>query len=550
MVINMGQQQQYYGPLNALADILGAYMQKKNLEGAMDYADNYQKNLDEQTAQKYIQNPVQPEQNGTNATNGAIRDMTNSGQLVNTDWLGKNKAQASSDPGTAALQNYVPTSGGVLAAAQSYFPKDTAAGVANSLGDNVPAGTQQAAQPAQQPAQGQSILQMMQGFSDRNNPNNPPVMYPDEKAAQQKQYDDFAAAKKANPEWYVGDTYVGTDDKAKAQAQAQQAQQTQAKAQQDQQKAAIFSQGNNPENGRFSSGMEQYGFTGQKTAPLSYQEVSAKKNQYKARAMKELVSKYGIEAAKQVEPMIDDAIGAKLGEMADSEDNQNRQALGRYLMSNNVNTQQGMQKALWAAEEYNHVAKQMGRQGIDTATLGKMLDAGKVSITAKDVGGSVNFYAVPKDGGQFNDGSFMKPILTQNKTLSPGETVNAQLKQAQMQETARHNQATEANTRRGQDMTAATARARAASGGGRSGGRSGSTSFKAQYGPAVSAITKSIEDGHSKSYIYTQFCDAGGTEEEWNQLWTGSVENYYHKVQGDDADDSRDYLNGDGEPEQ
>ena len=291
--------------------------------------------------------------------------------------------------------------------------------------------------------------------------------------------------------------------------------------------------------------MEQYGFTGQKTAPLSYQEVAAKKNQYKARAMKELVGKYGIEAAKQVEPMIDDAIGSKLGEMADSEDNQNRQELGRYLMSNNVNTQQGMQKALWAAEEYNHAAKQMGRQGIDTAMLGKMLDAGKVSITAKDVGGSVNFYAVPKDGGQFNDGSFMKPILTQNKTLSPGDTVNANLKQAQMQETARHNQATEANTRRGQDMTAATARARAASG-----GRSGSTSFKAQYGPAVSAITKSIEDGHSKSYIYTQFCDAGGTEEEWNQLWTGSVENYYHKVQGDDADDSRNYLNGEGEPEQ
>lgn len=546
MVIDMGQQQQYYGPLNALADILGAYMQKKNLDGAMDYADNYQKNLDDQTAQKYIQNPVQPEQNGTNAMNGAIRDMTNSGQLVNTDWLGKNKAQASSDPGTAALQNYVPTSGGVLAAAQNYFPKDTASGVANSLGDNVPAGTQQEAQTAQQPAQqGQSILQMMQGFSDRNNPNNPPVMSPDEKAAQQKKYDDFAAAKKANPEWYVGDTYVGTDDKAKAQAQAQQAQQAQVKAQQDQQKAAFFSQGNNPENGRFSSGMEQYGFTGQKTAPLSYQEVAAKKNQYKARAMKELVSKYGIEAAKQVEPMIDDAIGSKLGEMADSEDNQNRQALGRYLMSNNVNTQQGMQKALWAAEEYNHAAKQMGRQGIDTAMLGKMLDAGKVSITAKDVGGSVNFYAVPKDGGQFNDGSFMKPILTQNKTLSPGETVNAKLKQAQMQETARHNQATEANTRRGQDMTAATARARAASG-----SRSDNTSFKAKYGPAVSAITKSIEDGHSKSYIYTQFCDAGGTEEEWNQLWTGSVENYYHKVQGDDADDSRNYLNGEGEPEQ
>ena len=481
--------------------------------------------------------------------NGAIRDMTNSGQLANTDWLGKNKVQASSDPGTAALQNYVPTSGGVLAAAQNYFPKDTAVGVANSLGDNVPAGTQQAAQTAQQPAQGQSILQMMQGFSDRNNPNNPPVMSPDEKAAQQKQYDDFAAAKKANPEWYVGDTYVGTDDKAKAQAQAQQAQQAQVKAQQDQQKAAIFSQGNNPENGRFSSGMEQYGFTGQKTAPLSYQEVAAKKNQYKARAMKELVSKYGIEAAKLVEPMIDDAISSKLEEMADSEDNQNRQALGRYLMSNNVNTQQGMQKALWAAEEYNHAAKQMGRQGIDTAMLGKMLDAGKVSITAKDVGGSVNFYAVPKDGGTFgNDKNgnpiYMKPIFVDNRTLSPGEIVNAKLKQEQMQETARKNQADEENTRRGQDIKAAIAMARAAYG-----SRSDNTSFKAKYGPVLSAMTKSIEDGHSKSYIYTQFCDAGGTDEEWNQLWTRSVENYYHKVQGDDADDSRDYLDGDGNPE-
>ena len=31
-------QQQQYGPMNALADILGAYMHKKNTEGAMNYA--------------------------------------------------------------------------------------------------------------------------------------------------------------------------------------------------------------------------------------------------------------------------------------------------------------------------------------------------------------------------------------------------------------------------------------------------------------------------------------------------------------------------------
>ena len=99
------------------------------------------------------------------------------------------------------------------------------------------------------------------------------------------------------------------------------------------------------------------------------------------------------------------------------------------------------------------------------------------------------------------------------------------------------------------ESIAATRAAYAGSGSGSRGGSSGGGSFKSTYGPAISAITKSIEDGHSKSYIYTQFSDAGGTEEEWNKLWTGSVENYYHKVQGDDADDSRDYLDGDGNPE-
>ena len=124
-----------------------------------------------------------------------------------------------------------------------------------------------------------------------------------------------------------------------------------------------------------------------------------------------------------------------------------------------------MRQALWATVEYNKAAKEMGKPTIDTAMLGKMLDAGKVSITAKDTGGSINFYAVPKDGGTFNDGSYMKPILTQGKTLSPGQIVSAEQKQEQMQETARHNQATEANTRRGQDMSAARAASSMGSGG-------------------------------------------------------------------------------------
>ena len=524
--------------MNALADILGAYMKKQRMIGAMDYASNYQKNLDDQTAQKYIQNPVQPEQNGTNAMNGAIRDMTNSGQLVNTDWLGKNKVQASSDPGTAALQNYVPTSGGVLAAAQSYFPKDTAVDVANSLGDNVPAGTQQAAQTAQRPAQGQSILQMMQGFSDRNNPNNPPVMSPDEKAAQQKKYDDFAAAKKANPEWYVGDTYVGTDDKAKAQAQAQQAQQAQVKAQQDQQKAAIFSQGNNPENGRFSSGMEQYGFTGQKTAPLSYQEVAAKKNQYKARAMKELVSKYGIEAAKLVEPMIDDAISSKLGEMADLEDSRNRKALGKLLTNTDMSTDTGRNAAYWAIQQYNIESSKLGKQPIDLKLIGPILDSGQVDIISEDAHGFKQFYIVKHDKTAFGydkNGNpvYKEPLDRLNYTLSPGETVNAKLKEAQLKETERHDKETELNTRRGQDLKAAYG-GRSGGSGGRSGGSTGGADFDSK--KVMGRVTDLIVAGKTLPEIRNMLVNSGMSNDQISAyLDTDSTRQFYHDTQGDEA---------------
>ena len=317
-------------------------------------------------------------------------------------------------------------------------------------------------------------------------------------------------------------------------------------AQQAQQKAAILSQGNNPENGRFSSGMEQYGFTGQKEAPLSYDQYVSKTKQLKIQAMRDIINKYGADAAKKAESLIDSAISDKNSEYADQIDAHNRQELGRFLLNGDINSPQGMQQALWATAEYNKTAQKMGKPTVDTAILGKMLDSGKVSITAKDAGDRIDFFAVPKDGGTFgNDKNgnpiYMKPILADTKGMSPKDKSNIAISQAKLAEQHRHNMATES--------IAATRAAYAGRGSGSRGGSSGGGSFKSTYGPAISAITKSIEDGHSKSYIYTQFCDAGGTEEEWNQLWTGSVENYYHKVQGDDADDSRDYLDGDGNPE-
>lgn len=208
--------------------------------------------------------------------------------MPNPDWLGQN-AQQPVDAATRAFMNYVPPAGqqSLMAAAQqkstvaatpagqqSLYGGSTTAG--NTRADAVaselagaqpatsaqPASTQQATPaqtvaPASQPAQPKSIMQMLQDFSARDNPNSPT---PQQQAVQQQKNAESAAAKAANPQWYEGTAYVGDDAAARQQAKISQAQQAQ-------QKAAIFSQGDNAENGRFSSGMEQYGFTGQQRGP-------------------------------------------------------------------------------------------------------------------------------------------------------------------------------------------------------------------------------------------------------------------------------------------
>ena len=49
---------QTYGPMNALADILGAYWKKQRTEGAMDYASKFGGTIDQDTAPKPIAAPA------------------------------------------------------------------------------------------------------------------------------------------------------------------------------------------------------------------------------------------------------------------------------------------------------------------------------------------------------------------------------------------------------------------------------------------------------------------------------------------------------------
>ena len=348
---------QTYGPMNALADILGAYWEKQRADGALNDAANYNKQINDMGQQKAEQTPVQPENYGTQAAKNAAD------QLLPTQF---------------GQQKNFGINGSILDAATQYLNKDPRA---------------------------------VQGVQ-----SNPVSFFPQNSAGtdtstdNQQQYDDFAAAKQANPEWYVGDTYVGDDAQAKVQAQ-----ETQKSQQATSQQVA-----SNKYNQTFTNPIaKEYGFTGRYTEPMSYSDFQKQTNDLRTKAMIEMTKKYGADNAQNALKIIDSAISSRTKQYTDAIDARKRQMLARYLMSDDINTPKGLMQALWAATEYNNQAKQMGKPTIDTAMLGKMIDAGKVSITAKDTGGSINFYAVPKDGGMFDDGSYMHPILSEAKSITP-----------------------------------------------------------------------------------------------------------------------------------
>ncbi|MGL5271356.1 MAG: hypothetical protein ACRC7I_12715 [Selenomonadaceae bacterium] len=337
--------QQYYGPLNALADITNAYMDKKNMDDAYAAAANFSDDADKQLQPKVAQ----------------VIPTTQTGQgLVD-----------------AARKQLQPTA-------------------LNSVADGV---QQMAPTMSQLDGAGSSgFLTAAKQFASAN-PALPQNQGP---IHTQSDYDAFAAAKAANPEWYVGDTYVGSDPAAKAAAQAK-TQQPAAQGQYD-----------------FSNPMQQeYGFQDDKPMQqLSYQEQKAKINQFATSTMKNIVSKYGYETAQKVFPMIQQAMQDKLSGASDAIDYQNRRALMPYLFGD-LSTPQAKQKALWAMQEYNNAAKRMGRDGVDTSLMAQMLAANDVSITSKDLGGKVQYYVAPKNGGAFSDGSYIKPIFADAKSVSP-----------------------------------------------------------------------------------------------------------------------------------
>lgn len=376
--------QQNYGPVNALADILGAYMQKKNEDGAYSDAANVATQADKLSQPKYNQVAVAPEED---ASQIAAKSFMPS-QMKPSDITGLSPL--------ASQQNAsAPGNSGLVASMKQWQALNPNGAVTQVQADEQP----------------QSLLQAEQNWQNTANPDSP-----GNRQSRQTEYDQFAAAKAANPDWYVGDTYVGTDAATKTQAQAN-LPQTQ---QQQSANNSLYS---------FANPMQQeYGFQDdQAPKTLSYNEYASQLKNLKIQTMKDLVQKHGLAMAEKVSGMVDGAIQDKLSAYADQQDSANRQAVAPYLLRD-LSTPQSKQQALWALQEYNNAAKQMGKPGLDMNNMAQIIAANDVNITAKDLGGQIQYVATPKNSATFNDGSVVKPIFTANKSMTPDASANLQFK--------------------------------------------------------------------------------------------------------------------------
>lgn len=465
-----------YGPVQALADILGAYWQKQAYEGAIGYASSpeMKQGLDKMTEPVYEKAPVPPEQYGDKAMQGAVQSMQVSGQLPNPDWLHKNTPAFELTP----IQKMVPGSQSLIQAATN---------LANA---------------AQQPSAAT-------------------------KAKLQSQYDEFAKNQKEHPEWFAGNTYTGGDEKARVKANLDYAQ---GRAEADNAYSA--------RTGRFKTGLEQYGYTG-KARAASFQEVKERAADLKAKAMQAALRRYGVRGAQMAEGLIDSAIQDRLNAFGGATMAQARVPIDNFLAQNadNLNDPRIFMQAGRMMTDYNIAAKQMGQPEFDTSLLTQLQKMGAVSVTKSNQGGYTSWVAVKKDGGSFGVDKngmpvYAVPIMKEAKTPTWKERQDVNLKEADILERIRHNGVTEGETHR-HNVATENRPTRSSSGGGRGSSKSGGANFDSK--KVESKVTDMLAQGQTPSQVKEQLLNAGMSEEQADAYLPPSAIEYYHDVWGDDA---------------
>lgn len=470
-----------YGPVQALADILGAYWQKQAYEGAIGYASSpeMKQGLDKMTEPVYEKVDVPPEQYGDKAMQNTVQSMQVSGQLPNPDWLHKNTPAFELTP----IQKMAPGSQSLIQAATD---------LANT---------------AQQPSAAT-------------------------KAKLQSQYDEFAKNQKEHPEWFAGNTYTGGDEKARVKANLDYAQ---GRAEADNAYSA--------RTGRFTTGLEQYGYTG-KARAASFQEVKERAADLKAKAMQAALRRYGVRGAQMAEGLIDSAIQDRLNAFGGATMAQARVPIDNFLAQNadNLNDPRIFMQAGRMMTDYNIAAKQMGQPEFDTSLLTQLQKMGEVSVTKSNQGGYTSWKVVKKNGGSFGVDKNGQPIyavsiLNEPKTPTWKEQQDAALGKGKLDETHRHNTVMEGLTGQKNGEThrhnvAMENRPTRGSGGSGS-SKSGGANFNSK--KVESKVTDMLAQGQTPSQVKEQLLNAGMSEEQADAYLPPSAIEYYHNVWGDDA---------------
>ncbi len=382
------QQPQYqYGPWNALADILGAYIQKRSIDGAMKEASNFEQQAQQaqyaQNAQNTNTTPTVQTPMGQKVREDAMERMRRSGVMPNTDWLGVNGPKKLNFGPDAAFEN----NGGLLGSAGQYSP-----------------------------------LQMQQRFAANNNPL---VTTQESHAAQQAKYDAFAKQQKEHPEWFAGNTYIAdklNGDKAHDDAIRQQA------LAKEREEAAFKESIPHNDPYKLENPLAKYGNTTGEQKPLSYDEYSQKLKQMRREAMAKMVRKYGIDAAGKAEKLIDEAVNDKLSSYGDrvlagSMKQVNSTLMGTtkdgHVVRADMSIPANKLRFLSAVQNYNIAAQRMGKPGYDMNIAKEIMSTDNVKTTAMDNGGNLIVYGTKANGGRFDDGSSLQQIAVIPKTLSP-----------------------------------------------------------------------------------------------------------------------------------
>lgn len=361
--------QKGYGPWNALADILGAYIQKSAIDGANEYA-----------SKAFANEPMAQAQQDVEAAQAEAQHA----KLVNAGQQRQLQQQMNNGFQTNAM---------------------------DSLKPNIRSGSDILAE-APGANGGPSMLQMMNDFSKKNNPYLQAKPLP-----QNVQQDNQQPAQENVPQpqtqsYKPFEVDAGFGKKVVAKNADEMAQ--------DQQRIAMAQQ--------------------RAEAPLSYGDYVAQMKNQRSLAMKEMIKKYGVDAAKQAQGLIDDAYNEKISAYADRMNNQGMKQLygslygqteDGQLVRKDLADRNNRINFLFNLQNYNNQAKRMGQSGFDMNIAKELLATDAVKNIQIDDGGNIHVY------GQRTDGS-MQEMGVITKKLNPGQRVAADLNERKFQYQQKH----------------------------------------------------------------------------------------------------------------